>query len=145
MATMLEVVNDAMEEIEVKTAEIPLTSDELQSGIRRCNDLLAEWADLGLTPGYIEVFNGDDVLNVDRNAIRAIKKNLAMELAPSFQKPITQALAKCARESLESLENSAIHIGDVAFPDTLPLGSGNECNTFYDDERFFPQNKTENF
>jgi len=47
MATMLEVVEDAFEEIGVKTAEVPLTNDELQSGIRRCNDMLAEWDDIG--------------------------------------------------------------------------------------------------
>ena len=145
MATLREVVSDAMEEIGAKTAEISLTSDELQAGIRRCNDMLLEWADLGITPGYIEVLNGDDVLNIDRNAVGAVKYNLAIRCAPSFQKIVTQALVLNARETKAMLETSAIHIGPVAFPDTLPLGSGNECGDFYDDTRFFPQNKTENF
>jgi hypothetical protein len=145
MTTMREVVSDAMEEIGVKTAEIALQSDELQAGIRRCNDMLLEWSDLGITPGYIEVLNGDDVLNVDRNAIRAIKKNLAVDCAPSFQKVVTQLLLLTARDTKSALETSSVHIGPVRFPDTLPLGSGNECGDFYDDTRFFPQNKTENF
>ena len=145
MATMIEIVEDALEEIGVKTAEISLTSDELQSGIRRVNDMLAEWSDLGLTPGYIEVLNGVDTLNVDRNAISAIKYNLAIRLSPSYQKPITQALAMLASETKSALETSAVFIGDVAFPDTLPLGSGNECEDFYDETRFFPQNEKVNF
>ena len=145
MATMRQVVSDAFEEIGVKTAEIALTSDELQSGIRRCNDMLTEWADTGITPGYIEVLNGDDTLNVDRNAIGAIKYNLAIRCAPSYQKQITQSLAMMASSTLQALETSAVHIGDVAFPDTLPIGSGNDCGDYYDDYRFFPQNKTENF
>ena len=145
MTTMLEVVQDALEDLGVKTAEIALTSDELQSGIRRVNDMLMEWSDLGLTPGYTESINGDDVLNVDRNAISAIKSNAALRLAPSFNKPISQALAMLASETKQSLETSSVFIGDVAFPDTLPIGSGNECSNFYDETRFFDENKKANF
>jgi hypothetical protein len=145
MVTMREVVEDALEDISVKTAETPLTSDELQSGIRRVNDMLTEWADIGLTPGYIEVLNGDDVINVDRNAIGAIKTNAAIMLAPSFQKVVSNALVKIASDKLATLEASVSYIGPVAYPDTLPLGSGNDCGNFYDDNRFFPENKTENF
>lgn len=145
MTTMLEVVQDAMEEIGVKTAEIPLTNDELQAGIRRVNDMLAEWSDLGLTAGYVEVTNGPDVLNVDRNAISAIKYNLAIRLAPSLRAIITPALAAIALDTKNALETSSVFIGPVAYPDTLPLGSGNECDPFYNDDRFFPENSIENF
>ena len=142
---MLEVVQDALEDLGVKTAEIPLTNDELQSGIRRVNDMLLEWSDLGLTPGYNESLNGSDVLNVDRNAISAIKSNAAIRLAPSFQKPLTQALVIVAKETRDALETSSVFIGDVAFPDTLPIGSGNECSDFYDEVRFFNENPKVNF
>ena len=145
MTTMREVVEDALEEIGVKTAEIALTSDELQSGIRRANDMLLEWADLGLTPSYQEVIYGDDSINVDRNAISAIKYSLAMRLAPSFQKNISQALAMLASETKSALETSSVFIGRVAYPDTLPTGSGNDCQDRYLDDRFFPRNKEENF
>lgn len=145
MTTMLEVVEDAFEEIAVKTAEVSLESDELQAGIRRCNDMLTEWDDQGIIVGYNPVLNGSDTLEVDRNAIGAIKLKLAIRLAPSFQKPVTIILNQNANEAFDRLLASSSNIGPVAFPDTLPLGSGNYCPSESVDARFFDSNKTENF
>lgn len=142
---MLTIVEDAFEEIGVKTAEIPLTNDELQSGIRRCNDMLTEWNDIGIITGYSEVINGDDTVNIERNAIGAVKYNLAIRLAPSFQKVVTAALAAVGSGTLEVLVASHANIGEIAYPDTLPLGSGNRCASSDTDYRFFPVNKTDNF
>ena len=145
MTTMLEVVQDAFEEIGVKTAEVSLTDDELQSGIRRCNDMLTEWDDIGIITGYNPVLNGSDTLEVDRNAIRAIKKNLAVDLAASFQKPISMDLAAIASSTLDVLMASSSNIGEIAYPDSLPMGSGNSCGNYDLDNRFFTSNKTDNF
>ena len=142
---MREVVQDAFEEIGVKAAEVSLTGDELQSGIRRCNDMRLEWDDIGTITGYIELLNGDDVLNIDRNAVGAVKYNLATRLAPSFQKPITIELATLARNTLDTLMASGTDLSNIAYPDTLPLGSGNRCADSDTDRRFFPVNKTDNF
>ena len=142
MITIREVVSDSFEELGVKTAEVPLTDDELQSGIRRCNDMLLEWSDIGIITGYNEVLNGDDILEVDRSAIAAVKYNLAIRLAPSFQKIIGNALAVLADSTLDVLLASNADLSNVAYPDSLPMGSGNEC---VDDSRFFPNNKIENF
>ena len=142
---MREVVEDAAEEIGAKTAEIPLESDELQSGIRRCNDMLTEWDDIGIISGYNPVLNGDDVLEVDRNAVAAIKYNLAIRMAPSFRKPLSAASGSIAGSTLSRLEAAGAFIGNVEFPDTLPMGSGNECPGLDTDRRFFNPNEKENF
>lgn len=145
MTTIREVVEDAFEEIGVKTAEVPLTDDELQSGIRRCNDMLTEWDDIGIIFGYTPVLNGDDTINVERNAIGAVKYNLAIRLAPSFQKVVGNALVALASGTMEILMASNSDLSNVAYPDSLPLGSGNQCASNDTDRRFFPNNKTENF
>ena len=145
MTTMREIVSDAMEEIGVKTAEIELTSDELQAGIRRCNDMLTEWADIGTLYGYTEVLNGDDVVDIDRNAVGTVKYNLAIRCAPSFQKLITPALQFLADSTLNTLLASVTDLSNIAYPDTLPLGSGNECPSNDTDIRFFENNKLDNF
>lgn len=139
------IVQDAFEEIGVKTAEVPLTDDELQSGIRRCNDMLLEWDDIGIIVGYSEVLNGDDFVNVERNAIAAVKYNLAIRLAPSFQKLVSAALAAIAGGTLEVLMASGTDLSNIAYPDTLPLGSGNQCASNDTNQRFFPNNKPDNF
>lgn len=145
MTTMREVVEDAMEDIEVKKAEVSLTNDELQSGIRRLNDMLAQWDQLGIIVGYNPVINGDDILELEPAAISAVKTNLSIKLAPSYSKPITSALAENARVSLDMLRNINAYIGSVAYPDTLPIGSGNECPDNFLNRRFFDENKKENF
>ena len=142
---MREVVQDAFEEIGVKTAEVPLTNDELQSGIRRCNDMLLEWDELGVVTGYNEVLNGDDIVNVERNAIGAVKYNLALRLAPSFQKAAGPVLVALAVSTVDTLLASNADLSNVSYPDTLPLGSGNQCASNDTDNRFFPNNKTRNF
>lgn len=142
---MREVVQDAFEEIGVKTAEVSLTGDELQSGIRRCNDMLTEWDDIGIIVGYNEVLNGDDTINVERSAISAVKYSLAIRLAPSYQKVVSAALASLAGGTMDVLLASSSYIGEVELPDTMPIGSGNECSASDIDRRFFPNNKRDNF
>ena len=142
MTTALQIVNGAAEEIGVKTAEITLQPGDYQVIFDRMNDMLIEWADLGLTPAFSEVFNSTDTVDVERSAVAAIKFNLAIRIAPTFEKVITQALAANARETKQTLETSVVFIGEVAYPDTLPTGSGGDCLT---DTRFFPQNKRERF
>ena len=143
MTTMREVVEDAMEDITVKKAEVALTGDELQSGIRRANDMLVQWDGLGIIVGYNPVLNGDDVLELEPAAIAAVKANLAIKLAPSYSKPITNALAENASTSLDILRNINAYIGPVAYPDTLPIGSGNECPDNFLNQRFYDDNKKE--
>lgn len=147
MTTARQIVNGAAEELGVKTAEITLEPADFQAIFDRMNDMLLEWADIGLTPAFKEVFNGDDTIQIESNARAAIKFALAIRCAPSFKKPITAGLAANARDSLTRLEASTAFIGDVQFPDTLPIGSGNECPDFgfAQDDRFFLGNQKENF
>ena len=145
MATALDICSSAAEEIGVKTAEIALEDADFQTFFSRMNDMLLEWDDIGVIVGYTEVLNGDDTVNIDRNAIGAVKYNLAIRLAPSFQKLVTAALAAIAGGTLEVLMASSTDLSNIAYPDTLPLGSGNQCANNDTDRRFFPNNKTDNF
>jgi hypothetical protein len=145
MTTALQIVEGAAEELTVKTAEIPLESADAQIFFDRMNDMLSEWADVGITPQFSEVFNLSDTVQVDRSAVAAVKYNLAIRCAPAFQKKVAMALGTSASDSYRRLLASITHI-DVDFPDTLPVGSGNECaEASYLDDRFFPHQKEENF
>ena len=145
MTTVLQIVNGAAEKLGIKTAEIALEAGDFQVILNEMNDLLTEWSDLGLTPAFKEVSETTDTVDVDRNAVSAIKNNLAIRIAPTFQKVVQQSLALIASDSLRALETSTVFIGQVAYPDTLPTGSGNECSNDAIDRRFFTQNTTENF
>ena len=145
MTTATQIIVGAAEEIGVKSSESALEAGDFQVILDRMNDLGVEWADANLTPAYTDVFNGTDAVNIERNAVSAFKLNLAIRIAPTFERIVTPALANNARESLQMLQASVVHIGPVAYPDTLPLGSGNECGDDVLNRRFFGQNKVENF
>lgn len=143
MTTVLQIVNAAAERIGVKTAEIPLEAADYQVILEELNDMLSEWADSNITPTFTEVSNSTDTVNIERDAVGAVKANLAVRLAPIFLRPVTMELANSAMTTYNRLLASTVFIGEVAYPDTLPVGSGNECWEY--DQRFFNENKIENF
>jgi|TARA_R110000822_G_scaffold95314_9_gene218077 hypothetical protein len=145
MTTVLQIVNGAAIKATIKTAEIDLEAFEFQQILDEMNDLLSEWADSGLTPAFVEVSNSTDTVNIDRNAVSAVKNALAIRIAPQFSKPITQGMVLNANDSKSRLEASQIYIGEVAYPDSLPTGSGNECARTEIERRFYTPNKKDNF
>ncbi len=145
MTTAIQIIEGAAEEVSVKTAESALEADDSQVILNRMNDLLMEWKDIGLTPQFQEVFNLDDTVAIDRSAVSAVKLTLAIRISPSFQAVVTQALALSADDAYTRLLASTAYIGPVAYPDTLPIGSGNECSDTITDRRFFNQNNVEHF
>lgn len=145
MTTVLQIVDGAAEKLGVKTAESALEAGDFQVIVDEMNDLLSEWSDIGLTPAFKEVTESTDTVDVDRNTVSAIKNALAVRMAPTFQRVITPALAEIARDSLARLEASTDFIGEIAYPDTLPTGSGNDCADVSVDRRFFKQNNKETF
>ena len=145
MATTKQIIDGAAKRLGVKTAEIALEPDDFQTILDHLNDLGTAWADIGRTPGFQEVSTGTDVVAIDRNAVGAFKDALAIMSAPDFQRIVTPAMAENARSSLKMLQASANHIGPVDFPDTLPIGSGNDCGDSFRTNRFFEENETENF
>jgi hypothetical protein len=50
-----------------------------------------------------------------------------------------------AKTRKDELMVAVITIGDVEYPDTLPVGSGNSCSFYTTDRRFFPTNEQDNF
>ena len=145
MTTAANIVEGAAIKATIKTAEIDLEAFEFQQILDDMNDMLSGWADIGLTPAFTRVSNSTDTVNIDDNAVGAVKDALAVRISPSFSKPLTQGMVLNANESRSRLEASQVYIGEVAYPDTLPTGSGNDCNDSAIDRRFFTQNKQGNF
>lgn len=145
MTTVLDIVNGSAEKLGVKTAESALEAGDFQVILNELNDMLSIWADRGLTPAFKEVANATDIVDIDRNAVSAAKNNLAIQIAPSFQRVVQPSLALIASTTLQQLETSTDFIGEIAYPDTLPTGSGNDCADVAIDRRFFKQNNRESF
>lgn len=146
--TVTEVVTGALQLLEIRTAESPIEANEAEDGLTALNDMMNEWNVDGINIGYESLDNVEDLLHVKLGSVGAIKANLAIYIAPEYGKAVSSALALRAKTSKNSLRG-AIKLNDAEFPDTLPIGSGNEENNFTPDgdapgglrsSRFYPTN-----
>jgi hypothetical protein len=144
MVTATQIINGAYAELGIIASETAIEASELQFGLEVLNDMLAEWEAGSLQLGFAVVENATDEIRIPRKAHRAVKLNLAIALAPSFSRPVTLDLRESARASKSTLLSSTINL-NVQYPDGLPLGSGNECEQFTEDQKFFPTNSERNF
>lgn len=150
MATVTEIVSGALQLLEVRTAESAITSAEAEDGLVSLNDMMNEWNVDGINVGYETLDDIDDDLHVKLGSIGAIKSNLAVYIAPEYGRIVTPHLETRAIRSKRSLRAS-IPLNGSEFPDTLPIGSGNEDNNFVADgdqpgnlrtSKFYPANNT---
>jgi len=148
MATVLNVVTGALQLLMIRVAESAITPSEAEDGLTALNDMMNEWNVDGINIGYETLDNTDDELFVQLGSLGAMKANLAVYIAPEYGREVTPALQLRADRSKKSLRAS-IPINASEFPDTLPIGSGNEDNNFVADgdvasnlrsSKFYPQN-----
>ena len=136
MTTATEVIHDALQEILVQADEQEYQPAEYQSGMRGLNDMLSEWDALGYSLGFTLLVNITDTVTVPAGVIGAVKTNLAMRLAPQFDKQVTQGLAMRAKDGMQAVMNIAVVVLPTQLPDTLNIGSGNEDEPYID--HFYP-------
>ncbi len=153
MSTARQVVNGAIKLLAVRPAESPLTDAELIDGLEAMNDMLNEWKDDGIYIDFETVDDLDETLYVDEGVIGAIKSNLAIYISPEYSdKGIPQWLAQRAIDSKKTVRAKRLeeNLERSMYPDTLPVGSGNEWNNNVPDgdsagntldSRFYPPNR----
>ena len=143
MATSLEIITGALKHLGINTDETPLTASETSDGLQDLNDMGEEFEE-SLELGFEANTDASGQVNIPRMAVAMFKANLAMRIASQYSRTVSQSLAMLANDSYKRVLNFAVKAPQVQFPDTLPIGSGNECETWIED-RFFPINRDENF
>ena len=138
MATGRDVVYGAFSHLGITD----VSAEELSDGLEKMNDMLTAW-ELSLKLGFSPLSDAANKLRVPRNAIGAIKAHLAILIAPGMGKAVPDALAVMARRMYNDLLIANIDL-EVAFPSTLPMGSGNTTQSSSDAD-FFPENTPDNF
>lgn len=136
METAKTVINDALQELIVQASEQPIEAVEFYTAVRYLNRMMGEFAADGIPLGYTEVQNPSDVITVASGAINGMVYNLAMNLATQYDVPVSPELAMKAANAKNVMVKIANQISPSSYPDTLPVGSGNEGDVF-DDEKFY--------
>lgn len=136
METAKSVIESALLEIVVHSANQELDPSEFQTGVLYLNRLMAKWDADGYALGYTVVSNLSDPITVNDGVIAGIVKNLAIALAPQYGKAVPPELSRGAADGFRVIQKLSINLIPTPFPTTLPIGSGNEG--FRTDRHFFP-------
>ncbi len=138
MATAEEVLNRAFSKAGIKRAGIDLTDDEYATGIDVMNDLLTQWASIGISLGYTRVTVRTDEVTVQNWALKVLKSNLAPLIAGEFERPLTTIMIGEASGDFKLLLQRKVQLDETYLPDTLPVGSGNNPDNLVGNGNFFP-------
>lgn len=136
MTTMQSIANGACEYVRVKKLGYNIVDEELDICINTLIDLMTAWDAAGRALGFAKPTSGTSDIRTPDWAGKAIKTNLAIDLAPKFGKQIHPALPKIAKDALQELDSFLIVYRDILLPETLPKGAGNHT-LYYNRDQFF--------
>ena len=145
MATAADIIKGALRRLQVIASETPIEADEIQDGLEDLNDFGSQTETGLIALGFIPMSSAADVINIPLEANGFYKDHLALYIAGQYGAPVPQTLAISADKSMAMVLNTFQGPIDVEFPDTLPIGSGNDCDLNFENQRFFKPNNSENF
>ena len=134
-----DIIKDVLTEITVLGAEAPVEAVDAQAGIRYLNRMMAAFDADGIDLGYTEVSSLSDDITVPAGAIDGMIPQLAARLWDQFSdgQPAPSTLLIRASIGLDTMRNIAVTVGATEYPDTLPIGSGNEWGS-HNTSHFYP-------
>ena len=136
--TAEELFGDSLQAILVQASEQPIQPVDFQTAKRYANRMMATFAATGISLGYTNIVNPTDLVTIPDGAIEGLLFNLAIRLLPTYDFPLTADLANNAKEGKDAMRKLAITIIPSKHPCTLPIGSGNEGESTFNTDRFFP-------
>lgn len=137
MATAAQVIKAALQRILVQGSDSDLEPDEYADAMFSMNVLMGELNSRGISLGYTDVDNLADIITVPTGALRGLIANLAVEISPDYNGTISPGLQAAAVQGEDTMYKIGVTMGVSAYPDTLPIGSGNSYQPGWQDA-FYP-------
>ena len=145
MATALDIVEGMFSILNIVAEETPIESSMAKNGLDVFNDLGVEWELTGANLGFAPVADLADEVRIPRGAHATFKYNGAARLAPLYDVTLSAEHIAIANNSLRTMMAIYRKPLRTVYPGTLPMGSGEQCDSVYLDDRFFPKVDKENF
>lgn len=140
MATASDIIQGALRKLGIRSSESPVSDAEMADGLDDLNDL----GESHLL--FRAVSNVSDTIPMPRNMDGALKLVLAEKIAVDYEgliiSPMLAKQIASAWDDIYRFKNGSI---DVKFPNTLPLGSGNQDSQYLWDDTFFDETNGTNF
>ena len=130
-------ITAALSEIGLADYVFDLQPQDLESGLRRLDSMMAEWNAKGIRLGYpIPGSPQNSDINaqseVPDSANEAIITNLAIRLAPSYGKAVMAETKVAAKNAYNTLLSRATLPAEQQMPGSMPAGAGNKPWRIYD-------------
>lgn len=116
-------VTAALSELGIADYEFDITPEEVSSGVRRLDAMMAHWSDKGLTLSYNSGGGPDEDSGVPSIADEAVITNLAIRLAPSYGKQVSPQVMANAKGALNTLLGKSTQPRQQQYQQ-MPLGAG---------------------
>lgn len=116
-------VTAALNELGIADYEFDITPEELSSGVRRLDAMMAHWSDMNLKLSYNSGGGPEDDSGVPSVADEAVIMNLAIRLAPSYGKQVAPTVMAMAKAALNTLLSFSAKPREQQFQ-VMPRGAG---------------------
>lgn len=126
-----ELVDEAYGEIALAGYVFDIGPEARQTGLRRLDAMMAQWNAVGIRLGYAlpsspTASDIDADSGLPDSATEAVFMNLAIRIASSVGKSVTQDTRNTAKSGYDTLMSRAAFPPQQQLPNTLPQGSGNK-------------------
>ena len=127
MTTKREHVIYALEELGLLGNGIEITPEEVVSGIKRLDNMMAVWETYGIRVGYnFASTDADANSGVPQSADDVIGANLAVRFAPTFGKTLSVDTKIAASKGYDALILKFMTVPEMQYGRDLPRGAGNK-------------------
>lgn len=128
-------ISAAFEEVGLASYVFDLQPQQIESALRRLDAMMAEWNAKGIRLGYPlpnspESSDLSAESQVPDSANEAIITNLAIRIAPSYGKNISQDTKIVAKRAYDTLLSRATVPEEQQLSMNMPLGAGHKARSF---------------
>jgi len=136
-----QLVGAALEEIGIAEYEFDISPEQRQSAIRRLDSMMAEWNGRNILLSFPiakeENSSPDDDSNIPNWSWEAVITNLAIRLAPSYGKQVSQETRATAKHAYTTICGRSAVPKEMNFP-LMPKGAGYKETEF----RYIPEGRS---
>lgn len=137
MSTGTALVLRAGKKIGAHSIANPMDPNDIADSARTLNSMLHQWLSDGIDIGFTPIDLPGEEVNEPPDTTNAIINNLAIQLAPEFDTPVSPQLQANADGNFFKIKElyEVITIPEKVVSSTLPVGAGNDrgigLNTFF--------------
>jgi hypothetical protein len=138
MAKVSQIIKASLQKILVQASEADIEASEAQDFIFAMNNYMLDLDAKGISLGYTAVSDLGDNVTIPTGALRGLIYNMAIEMAPEFNATATQEVIAIASAGLKTMQLLGQTMPQSQYPNTLPVGSGNEHNVGLLTSHYYP-------